>query len=207
VKEADAAFNREVEQKAKIHAVNFAAVVLYGDPKYDEPLSKAWSQCVQSDIWRHLPQPAILPPPPPFDRFIATHLAAYLYEKWVPTLDGANDKEKFDPVFATAPPWLIWFTQADWTAQLLQFELPDLSEIKKYARPIKLLQIWPCLPQGKFDLCHGKNDRAHLDISFRDIEFYKERRDVPEELMTRLERKRFFSVGEKLGELSSKSIS
>jgi hypothetical protein len=34
----------------------------------------------------------------------------------ISSFPGADEKEKLDAVFASAPPWLIWFTFGDYTA-------------------------------------------------------------------------------------------
>ena len=47
---------------------------------------------------------------------------------------GVGEKDKLDAVFASAPPWLIWFTFADYTAKLLGLTLPNLSGVMGFAR-------------------------------------------------------------------------
>jgi hypothetical protein len=198
VNQADEACNRQIQRDAAVHAVNFAAIVHHGDPEMDEPLSKAWPRCIRSGIWRDFANSALLPLLTPFNNLGARTLAEYLYENWVPTLPGANEKEKFDPIFANAPLWLIWFTYADWTAGFLNFDLPDLSQIENFARCSVIWKIWPCLPEGKFDLCPRRTDYDDLGISVRDFFFFEEMQGVPGEAMTRQERKRFLSVSGKI---------
>ena len=41
---------------------------------------------------------------------------------------GRDEKEKCAAMFATAPPWLIWFTYGDVTATMLGIPSPDLLE-------------------------------------------------------------------------------
>jgi len=50
--------------------------------------------------------------------------------------DLPPEKEKLEQVFASAPPWLIWFTFADYTAELLGLSLPDLSSVAGDARQL-----------------------------------------------------------------------
>lgn len=51
--------------------------------------------------------------------------------------------------FKEAPPWLLWFTHADVAAYIAGVELPDLSEVSRFARG-----EWLCehLPPGPFQL-------------------------------------------------------
>jgi hypothetical protein len=64
---------------------------------------------------------------------------------------GADEKEKLDLVFASAPPWLIWFTFADYTAELLGLTLPDLSSVRGFARSKASFDLWYGFPSGVFE--------------------------------------------------------
>ena len=195
-KQLDEATRLTIEPGAKVHARNFAAVALYGDPNPHEPLSDAWSRCRQASIWQTLQFP-LEGRGTPFAR--STSFEDYLERCWAPTLSGTNEKEKFDPIFANAPPWLIWFTFADWTADFLNYQLPDLSEMHSFARGTRGLECWPSLPAGAFEFCPMR--LSNPNFSVRDMEYFRRMRDVPEEQMTRLERKRFLSILEQVREL------
>jgi hypothetical protein len=64
---------------------------------------------------------------------------------------GADEKEKLDAVFSSAPPWLIWFTFADYTAKLLGLKLPDLSDVRRFERSKENFNCWWGLPSGAFE--------------------------------------------------------
>ena len=69
----------------------------------------------------------------------------------ISTFPGADEKHKVDAVFAAAPPWLIWFTFADYTAKLLDLRLPDLSSVTGFARSKAAFdRLWD-LPEGPFE--------------------------------------------------------
>jgi hypothetical protein len=63
---------------------------------------------------------------------------------------GSDEKQKLDRVFAVAPPWLLWFTFADYTAALLGLTLPDLSEVSQFMRSKQNFDLWWGLPRGAF---------------------------------------------------------
>jgi hypothetical protein len=115
---------------ALIHAFNFSLVLLYGKPKINEPLLKAWERCVQS----RAPQLScerfqkIVKYENPFDNDIfAEHVARYFRENLLTTIPGGNELEKLEDIFASAPHWYIWFTWAPLTAKALNLKLPDIS--------------------------------------------------------------------------------
>jgi hypothetical protein len=51
-------------------------------------------------------------------------MGAHLRHFVISSFPGADEKEKLDRVFSAAPPWLLWFTFADYTAALLDLTLP-----------------------------------------------------------------------------------
>ena len=67
------------------------------------------------------------------------------------TLPGADEKDKLNRVFKSAPPWLIWFTFADYTAKLLDLNLPDLSTVTGFERSKDIFHRWWGLPESAFE--------------------------------------------------------
>jgi hypothetical protein len=199
VKQADEAADQAIHAAALVHATNLAALVAHGDPKIGEPLSDAWLRCTGSNIWRDWQ--ANLPPAlfPPFDSVSSDLIFKYLSAHWLSTLPGDSNLKKLDGILSIAPPWLVWFTFADFTANFLKIGLPDLSGVRAFDRSIKVFEGWPVLPQGKFELQPRKRTPYDdLDISNEDCEFVIEMKGVPEERMTRFQRKRYASILEKL---------
>ena len=66
-------------------------------------------------------------------------------------LPGADEKDKLNRVFKSAPPWLIWFTFADYTAKLLDLNLPDLSTVTGLERSKDIFHRWWGLPESAFE--------------------------------------------------------
>lgn len=64
---------------------------------------------------------------------------------------GLDERQKLDRVFAAAPPWLLWFTFADYTAALLGLTLPDLSDVSQFMRSKQNFDLWWGLPRGEFE--------------------------------------------------------
>ena len=132
-------------EQALAHAVNLSVLIVYGDPKIDEPLSSAWQRCGNNPA---NPDGLLALARPPFNK-AAAETAVIFRELLIPSLPGADEKEKLDAVFASAPPWLIWFTFGDFTADTLGLRLPDLSSVTRFARPQAIFDRWPALPSGK----------------------------------------------------------
>ena len=77
------------------------------------------------------------------------YIAKYFRRYFLPDLPGADEIEKFSLILKEAPPWLLWFTNADVEAYILGIELPDLSEVSCFARGKRLIDH---LPTGPFEL-------------------------------------------------------
>ena len=77
-------------------------------------------------------------------------VGTYLRHELIASFPGGAEKEKFERVFASAPPWLIWFTFADYTAELLGLSLPDLSSVTGFARSKADFDNWCGLPEDAF---------------------------------------------------------
>ena len=76
-------------------------------------------------------------------------IAKYFREFFLPDLPGADEIGKYSLIFKEAPPWLLWFTNADVEAYILGIELPGLSEVSCFARGKWLVEH---LPPGPFEL-------------------------------------------------------
>ena len=128
------------------HAAVLTFLIRYGNPNIGEPLSNACRRVSESDAWKECRQRF-----PwlkrwhdhlnktdedkdeyysfdPHSRDLALIIGSCLRHAVIATFPGADEKEKLSGVFASAPPWLIWFTFADYTAGVLGLSLPDLSE-------------------------------------------------------------------------------
>ena len=164
---------------AAAHAAGLAFLIRYGDPKIGEPLSCAWDRFVSTPVWKEycdnweameLEQlgdewKEYGDRTPPGNRFIfinrsyrhspygrdgATITGSYLRHALIDHFSGATEKEKLERVFRSAPPWLIWFSFGDYTAELLGLSLPDLSKVAGFARSKADFDNWYGLPSGAF---------------------------------------------------------
>jgi hypothetical protein len=137
---------------ARTHAIEVAAVALYGEPKIEEPLRIAQSRMIEN-----------------LDKYFAAALAkqfirefgfeppsiikAGLYPSLMfRNLRGGNDNLKFEQIFSEAPAWLLKFTAIEWDAKLLGFELRKLIGTPALGRDARLdRNKWPSLPEGTID--------------------------------------------------------
>ena len=138
---------------ARMHAIQVAAVALYGEPKIEEPLRIAWSRVEEKltekfgaavDEWwlregREKLHPSLRV------RFL---YAPFMFNNrpW------DNDNLKFERIFSEAPAWLLKFTAVEWDAKLLGFKLRKLvgtPELGREARRDR--DSWPILPVGTID--------------------------------------------------------
>ena len=95
----------------------------------------------------------------------------YLRHELIARFSGATEKEKLERVFASAPPWLIWFTFADYTAELLGLSQPDLSSVAGFARSKADFDNWYGVPSGAFVPNPGRatNEPLAQHIDFKSI--------------------------------------
>lgn len=151
----------QLEESVRNHAAtriaNLSALILYGDPKIDEPLSFAWERCLESAEWQKRREKyggwdeyGGDTCGDPFVGYGATRIAKYFRKYFLPDLPGADEVEKFGLIFKRAAPWLLWFTYADASAQMLGIKLPDLSTVNRFVRdPQKF--VTDELPPGPFE--------------------------------------------------------
>jgi hypothetical protein len=195
VRQAEEDLKVRIKNSAISHAVGLGALILYGNPKEDEPLSDAWQRCIERF--------------PSLERWkvnkrwmsgesYAREVAEIVFDKVKAELPGATNQEKFPNLFSSAPPWLIWFTFADYTAAFLDLPLPDLSSVTNFRRSKSVFEMWPALPDGKFEFRIRKDDSGAERFSWEDAAFLVDMHEVPEEKMTRLDRNRYQSLFDKL---------
>ena len=129
-----------VRDYAFIHTANLSALILYGDPKIDEPLSVAWRRCLESAEWQKRREKFGgwdeygRDTRDPFESFMQRKLQNTSAEYFLPDLAGRDELGKFRLIFKKAPPWLLWFTYGDVNARILGIKLPDLSAVNRYIR-------------------------------------------------------------------------
>jgi len=150
---------RRVCHGAVAHATVLAFLIRYGNPQMEEPLSEACRRVAESEAWkaccekfpetcRHCRDEY---PFEPYGRNRVSVIGYPLRHVLISTLPGTDEKDKLNGIFKSAPPWLIWFTFADYTAKLLGLDLPDLSDVKGFERSKKMFHGWWGLPQGSFE--------------------------------------------------------
>ena len=137
-----------------------AFLVRYGDPQIGEPLSHACRRVSESGAWRdsRLRFGLLKETFAPHERGSVFLVGACLRHVVVATFPGADEKEKLNRVFASAPPWLVYFTFADLTAKILELSSPDLSSVIGFVRSKANLDLWYGLPAGSFERNPWPND-------------------------------------------------
>lgn len=153
---------QHVRRGAVAHATVLALLVRYGNPRLGEPLSCAGGRVAKSEFWglfcqKFPPDRTIYPDDFeysfPFTRDRVTIIGDELRHVSIATFPGADEKEKLNRVLRSAPPWLLWFTFADYSAKLLGLSLPDLSAVSGFERSSEIFQGWWGLPQSACE-CH-----------------------------------------------------
>jgi hypothetical protein len=138
------------------HAAVLAFLIRYGNPRVDEPLSSACERCSGSTAWKEgreefksftLSRPEF----EPYSSDNVTTMGDPVRHFVIASFPGKDEKEKLNTAFIAAPPWLLWFTFAAYTAKLLGLTLPDLSNVSRFIRSKKNFDIWWGLPTGAFE--------------------------------------------------------
>lgn len=149
---------RNLHRGAVAHAAALAFVMRYGNPQIGEPLSEACRRVAESEAWTaccekfpictyYLKDYSFKP----YSRDNVSLVGDPLRHVLLSTLPGADEKDKLNRVFKSAPPWLIWFTFADYTAKLLDLNLPDLSTVTGFERSKDIFHGWWGLPESAFE--------------------------------------------------------
>jgi hypothetical protein len=98
----------------------------------------------------------------PFGDLGPTYIARYFRKYFIPDLPGADETDKLNAIFETAPPWLLWFTYGDVYGTVLGLKRPDLSSVNQFARGEF---VSGALPEGPFE-CHplprGAKDKFYM---------------------------------------------
>jgi hypothetical protein len=152
--------SQNLHRGAVAHAAVLAFVMRYGNPQMGEPLSEACLRVAESEAWKDcrdkFPLYTFYPHLngnlfQPCTRECVLLFGDPLRHVLLSTLPGADEKDKLNHVFKSAPPWLIWFTFADYTAKLLDLNLPDLSTVTGYERSKNIFHRWWGLPESAFE--------------------------------------------------------
>jgi hypothetical protein len=190
---------RLTRQGAAAHAAILAFVIRYGKPTIDEPLSCAWQRCSESSAWKECCDRFSIPVRP---RWHAKDLyepnsrdRTYMYgtplrHVIIASFPGVSEKDKLDAVFASAPPWLIWFTFADYTAKLLGLTLPNLSTVAGFARSKANFDRWYGLPSGAFERRPWPDGPDNEPLARTDLKLLRPDLQRPDSQMTPRERRR-----------------
>lgn len=147
---------------ARIHATAVAAMVLHGEPKFEEPLQHCWTRT----LTHHYSKPyeamrqacrifnkteaeqggVVNDYEPAIAELQAEELPKYRIHELTPEryvyaaqsmhsdiMNGAEEQAaRFTEIFKTAPPWLLEFTFTFLDAKVLKFDLPDLSAAPEF---------------------------------------------------------------------------
>jgi hypothetical protein len=200
---------------AAANAAILGFLIHYGNPKIGEPLSCAWERFTSTEVWkeycdkweanaleqfrdwqgrfkdtnngeevnhRYLRLP--------FDRDGVYICGPYLRHELIARFSGSTEKEKLQRVFASAPPWLIWFTFADLTAELLGLAVPDLSSVAGFARSKADFDNWFGLPKGAFVTRPWPYGPANVPLARTGLNLLRPETQRPDRRMTPREQKR-----------------
>jgi hypothetical protein len=165
-----------VRRGALNHAVMLGFLLRYGEPQIGEPLEEACRRVTESNAWNQYQR--IIPPNmtlvgcedqfAPYSRGAVVEIGEVLRHLFVSRLSGRTEKDKLNAIFKSAPPWIIWFTFADYTAAVLDLETPDLSSVSRFARFRTVFDIWWGLPSGAFERHRWTKgcdiELAHIDL-------------------------------------------
>jgi hypothetical protein len=172
----------EMAKQAIVHAANLAVFIMYGEPKIAEPVTAAWQRIRQKTD-------RLADPCNPFNKRWAFFMSIIVRQEIIPNLPGDSEKEKLDAIFASAPPWLIWFAHGDFTADVLGLKLPDLAPVRKFVRAQEFVDIWPALPRGAFECTPWPDGSLNEPFTDADREELRQGLGVWHDNMSKRERK------------------
>jgi hypothetical protein len=189
---------RSTRSGAAAQAAVLAFLIRYGNPTIDEPLSCAWRRCSESSAWKecrdrfHSDQRWLDGEYPfrPHNRDATRGIGEPLRHVVIASFPGADEKETLDTVFASAPPWLIWFTFGDYTAELLGLTAPDLSSVAGFARSKANFDRWYGLPSGAFERRPWPHGPDNEPLARTDLKLLRPEMERPDNQMTPRERRR-----------------
>jgi len=180
---------------ATTHAINLGCLLI-GDPKIGEPLSNAWQRFLEKYDGVAYGPSALSP----FQYKRNTILAARFNRELVlPHYSGANEQEQFTAIFAAVPPWLLWFTHGDFTADVLGIKTPDLSSVTGFVRSEATFERWPVLPDGMFEPHPWPGGYAE-PMTAGEMKLLRDSTLLLTDEMTLRERRRAFDIYRKYGD-------
>lgn len=177
------AWMASIRESASVVVANLAFLILCGDPRIGEPLVHACRRCLVSSAWKACREkhPDYIGRQRRDEGPLNSRVAQYFRKYLLPDLPGANETEKLNLVFASAPLWLLWFTHADVIGSVHGLEVIDLSSKSRYARPpVSFMQ----LPDGPFEwrrLPDGAEDEFYVSAR----QHQRERVALPDDLTPR----------------------
>ena len=121
--------------------------MLAGQPKFDEPLIKAWGRTLRRyrinyDSSRGLAE-----------QFRAAEQLRPLI------MQGKKQSARFTEIFAAAPVWLLQFTGVVMDARVLKFDLPDMPGYRGVLMPVRRRRRL-----GAAALGHADRRRSHYRL-------------------------------------------
>jgi hypothetical protein len=150
--------------------------------------SEAWKNC-RTNIplsFNHVRRKKLLDP---YSRERVLIAGECLRHEVIFDFPGIDERAKLNAVFAAAPPWLIWFTFADYTAALLGLKLPDLSSVTGFARSEEMFDRWWGLPEDAFECHPWPNGPDCEPLSCTDLNLLRPEMEW-DELLTHRQRRR-----------------
>ena len=214
--------------RAAEHAASLAFLIRYGDPKIGEPLSYAWQRFEDTDVWKQYCDKwdelkfgrlddewkmyseradnrfAYISrshrTSSPFSRDGVTIIGEYLRHELLERFSGSDEKEKLERVFASAPPWLVWFAFGDYTAKLLGLPMPDLATVRHFARSKEDFANWYGLPRGAFESRLWPNGPENEQLASTNLDLLHPAREKQNHQMTRRESRRAEAAAKDLAE-------
>ena len=211
------------------NAAILAFLIRYGDPRIGEPLSCAWQRFRDTDVWKQYcdkwnelkfarlgdewkeygestpkdnrlafitRRDRVLP----FDRDGVLVLSMELRHELLERFSGNNEKEKLEKVFASAPPWLVWFAFGDYTVKLLGLPVPDLATVMHFARSKEDFDNWYGLPKGAFESRPWPNGPDNEQLACTNLDLLRPARENTNHQMTRRESRRAKAAAKDLAE-------
>ena len=189
-------------QGTAANAAILAFLIRYGNPNIGEPLSCACQRASESSAWKEccekFPSALLYQSKKygfkPHDRSSAMLIGMPLRHAVISDFPGADEKEKLDTVFRSAPPWLIWFTFGDYTAGLLGLTLPDLSSVTGFARSKASFDRWWGLPSDAFERHPWPDGPDDEPLAHTDLNLLRPAKGRPDRQMTPRERRREHAI-------------
>jgi hypothetical protein len=130
----------------------------------------------------------------PYDRDGAMIRGTYLRHALIAHFSGTTERNKLQRVFASAPPWLMWFTFGDYTAKLLGLTLPDLSSVADFARSKADFDNWPGLPSDAFVPRPRPDGPENEPLARTDLNLLRHAAERSPEPITRREHRRALAI-------------